>query len=219
MPHITDISGLAGVASAVVAMVFLPLMGIVRSSARLRKKLTKQHLALLMVAGFALMLIPFNDGMPLAAYVRGVTGDLSITTLFLLWCALLKPWFNSGITDSGVRYPLLMLIALVALAFYPMAMGASAFDPYRLGYGNPQFVSALLLIALAAWLWKFPLIALCIALATIAWSIGWYESDNIWDYLLDPFVSVYALAAVMFYVVKALWMRGRANELQPRIHK
>ena len=201
MPNFTDLTGLASVAGALAAAVLL-LPGISR--------LGKPRRATLLAAIFVLMLIPFG-GMPLAAYVRGVTGDLSITTLVLLGFALpknfwpgtrLKPWF--GATDARSRHALLILIALSALALYPMALGVGAFDPYRLGYGYPLFVSALLLIALAAWFWKFFLIALCIAFATFAWSVGWYESSNLWDYLLDPFVSIYALAAIMVHATKAL---------------
>jgi ATP/ADP translocase len=90
-----------------------------------------------------------------------------------------------------------------------MALGAGVFDPYRLGYGNPQFVAVLLLFALFAWYLESALIASCIALAMFAWSVGWYESDNIWDYLLDPFVSFYALAASLIYGARKLqkWQR------------
>jgi hypothetical protein len=118
----------------------------------------------------------------------------------LLWCALLRPW--CGATKGNSSFALLILIALAALALYPMAMGVGAYDLYRLGYGNPQFVAALLLLALAAWFRKSSLIALCIAFATLAWSLGWYESDNLWDYLLDPFLSIYALSAIMIHTVK-----------------
>lgn len=138
--------------------------------------------------------------MPIAAYVRGVSGDLSITTLVLLWCALLRPWCST--TKGNNRFTLLILIALPALALYPMALGAGTYDPYRLGYGDPLFVTVLLLLALLAWLSRFSIIALCIAFATLAWAVGWYESDNLWDYLLDPFVSIYALGALVIQLGK-----------------
>lgn len=158
-----------------------------------------------MVAGaiFVTALIPFS-GFPLAAYVRGATGDLSITTTVLLWCAMLRSWTGSGAVEPQHRLAFLLLVALAALALYPMALGFGALDPYRLGYGNPWFVTALLLVALLAWYREHYLPTLCIALATFAWSIGWYESDNLWDYLLDPFVSIYALAAVMMQSGKLL---------------
>ena len=200
MPHYTDITGLVGVASVTTASLLL-LPGVAR--------LSKSYLAILIGAVFVLMLIPIG-GMPLAAYIRGETGDLSITTQVLLWCALLRPW--CGATKGNNRFALLILIVLAALGLYPMALGVGAYDPYRLGYGNPQFVAALLLLALAAWFWKISLIALCIAFATLAWAVGWYESNNLWDYLLDPFVSTYALATIVVHAVKVLTQRRRSHE-------
>ena len=194
MPIFTDLTGLAGVALAVTATV--PLLPGMVNIARVRP-------GLLLAGVFVLLLIPAGT-LPLAAYVRGMTGDLSITTLVLLCCAMLRPWCGCVAVQAKHRLALLGLIALAALALYPMALGAGAYDPYRLGYGEPFFVSVLLLLALAAWLCRLPLVALCIALATLAWSVGWYESDNLWDYLIDPFVSVYALATIMIRGVKTL---------------
>lgn len=194
MPNFTDVAGLASVASTLAAsLLLLPWI----------RRLADRRRAWATGTVFVATLIPF-DGLPIAAYVRGAAGDLSITTMVLLWCALLRPWTGCGTGEPGHRLALLLLIALVALVFYPMALGLGAFDPYRLGYGNGWFASMLMLAALAAWSRKCYLIALCIALATLAWSIGWYESGNLWDYLLDPFVSIYALAALMTHAVKTL---------------
>ena len=199
MTNFTDLTGLASAASVTTAsLLMVPRIA----------RLGKAHLAMLLASVLVLTLIPFG-GMPLAAYVRGMTGDLSITTMVLLWCALLRPWDACAKVRSKHRYALLILIACSAIAFYPMALGAGLFDPYRLGYGNPQFVAALLFLALFAWYRESVLIALCIALALLAWSVGWYESDNIWDYLLDPFVAFYALAASLIYGANKLqkWQR------------
>src|SRR3989338_4174391 len=201
MTNFTDVTGLIGVDSAIgAAVLLLPLS----------KRLAKPHLAMLQAAVFIVALIPFN-GFPIAAYLRGATGDLSISTMTLLWCALLRPllntWPGCGMADSRHRLALLALIALAAIALYPMALGFGAFDPYRLGYGHWMFIAILFLVTLAAWLWRYYLIVLCLALAFLAWAIGWYESDNLWDYLLDPFVSIYALAAITVHAVKALHFR------------
>ncbi len=203
MANFTDLTGLAGVASAIAAAaLLLPWT----------KRLTQTRLAVVLGTVFVLSLIPFGT-LPVAAYVRGITGDLSTTTLVLLWCALLRPWCGCAAIGTEHRRVLLVLAALCALAFYPMALGAGSFDPYRLGYGNPQFMVALLVFALLAWFRRFTLVALCIALATLAWAAGWYESNNLWDYLLDPFVSVYALAAMMIFGVKMLSKSRRRNQL------
>jgi hypothetical protein len=204
MPNFTDVTGLASVASAMAAsLLLLPWI----------KRLAKPRLAMLQGTIFVVALIPFN-GFPLAAYVRGATGDLSITTMVLLWCALLGPWIGCSDAPSRHRLALVALIALAAVMFYPMALGFGAFDPYRLGYGHWLFVTVLSLVALAAWFWRYYLIALCIAFAAFAWAIGWYESGNLWDYLLDPFVSIYALTAIMIHVARvfdkaAAWQARR----------
>lgn len=194
MPNFTDLAGLAGVASALAAsLLWLPWI----------KRLAGLHRSWVAGGVFVATLIPLG-GLPLAAYVRGASGDLSITMQLLLWCTLLRPAIGCAAADRRQRMALWALIALAALALYPPALGFGAFDPYRLGYGNGQFVAALLLVALASWLWKNYLIALCIALATLAWATGWYESGNLWDYLLDPFVSVYALAATLKRAINRL---------------
>ena len=205
MPNFTDLAGLVSVASAIAASLLL-VPGITR--------LTKLRMVLLLGTTFVLSLVPFGT-IPIAAYVRGITGDLSITTLTLLWSALLRPYCGCIAVESKHRLALLLMIVLGALALYPMALGVGSFDPYRLGYGSSQFVAMLLLLALVAWFWKFTLIALCVAFATIAWAVGWYESDNLWDYLLDPFVSIYALAAIVVYAVKAVAQRDRSHKSQP----
>lgn len=202
MPNFTDLTGLASVATALAASLLL-LPGVKLLSSRQRTWATG--------AVFVIALVPLGD-MPLAAYVRGATGDLSITTLVLLWCALLRLWTGCATADSRQRLVLLALIALTAVFFYPMALGFGAFDPYRLGYGNGWFLFVLLAATLAAWFWRYYQLVLCIALATLAWATGWYESGNLWDYLLDPFVSIYALAALMTRAAKS----RRLPELQQR---
>jgi hypothetical protein len=190
MAHFTDLTGLAGIACSIAAGTLL-----LPQAARPNRS----RMAIMQAAVFTLALIPLG-AMPIAAYVRGITGDLSITTLVLLGCALSRPWHAP--TGTTQRQALLLLIALLALALYPMALGLGAFDPYRLGYGDPRLIAALLLIALLAWLRRFDLIALCIALAVLAWAAGWYESNNLWDYLLDPFAAIYALSTMTISAVQ-----------------
>jgi hypothetical protein len=202
MPNFTDLTGLASVASAATAAVLL-LPAIAR--------LPAPRLAMLLGAVFVAMLIPIGE-LPLAGYLRGATGDLSITTLVLLWCMLLMPWSRFNADDSKSRRALLLLVALAALVLYPLALGAAAFDSYRMGYGDTRFVAVLLLIALAAWIWKYHLIASCIAFAILAWAVGWYESGNLWDYLLDPWIAIYALLVNAMFGVRMLFQRCQAHE-------
>lgn len=192
MPHLTDLTGLASVASAMTASLLLfPRIA----------RLPRQQLAKWLGGCLVLVLVPLG-GLPLAGYVRGATGDLSITTQVLLWSALLTPWLENVHIEAGARRSLLMLVAAAAVFLYPLALGLGMHDPYRIGYGDPLFVTALLLLALLAWFYQRQPITLSIALATLAWSLGWHESDNLWDYLLDPFLAIYALSAVVLHALK-----------------
>jgi hypothetical protein len=185
MIHFTDATGLAGNALALVAACLL-LPGVSR--------LKGLRLALLLGAVAAIALIPFG-GLPLAAYLRGAIGDLSITSVLLLLLVLARPLL--GLPISRPRSIGLALIVLGALVLYPKALGLGAGDPYRLGYGDVGLLAGLLILALTALWRRLPGIALGLALPVAAWAAGWYESSNLWDYLLDPLVAIYAAAALL----------------------
>jgi len=183
----TDATGLAS-AVAASAVLALELPGI----ARLRRR----HPALVLVTAVALILVPLG-ALPAAVYVRGGLGDLSITSMVLLLRGLLRPVFRWGPIDAKSRLALQVLMAVGGLVLYPPALGLGRFDPYRWGYGDSGFTIALLLLATAAWFLRLHLATSCLALAVLAHAAGWYESRNLWDYLLDPLVSTWGLSALL----------------------
>jgi hypothetical protein len=193
-PAYTDFTGLAGI---VVALAAAPLA--IPGARRMRRS----RLAALLATVAVLVLIPFNP-LSVAACVRGGSGDLSITTLILLGSAILRALTGWATADRDARFGLLAFISVAALALYPLALGLGMFDPYRLGYGALALVGALSAVALAAWYGRRHLIAICLALAMLAWTVRWYESTNLWDYLLDPLVSFYALGCVVGRGVRRL---------------
>lgn len=199
MIHFTDVTGLAGNALAIVAV----------SSRMLQLfRLPRAKLAWPLAAIFVAVLIPFGN-IPLAGYLRGAIGDLSITSLLLLIAALLRVRYDKLSLPDRDKW--LLLIALTATGFYPMALGWGSFDPYRLGYGNLWFIGVLLIFSLVAALWRMPMVAFAIALPVLMWSAGWYESGNLWDYLLDPLVAIYAIGASIKYAVRNLQESSRAD--------
>ena len=200
MIHFTDATGLLGGALAIAVMV---------SRALAAFRVSRQHLAWALAATFLVALIPIG-GLPAAGYVRGAIGDLSITSLVLLCVAVLHAL--RGWPALPGRNELLLLIVIAAAGFYPLALGWGDYDPYRLGYGSDWLLAYLLGLALLA-VWKgFPFIAISIALSVTAWSAGWYESANLWDYLLDPLVSIYAAAAITMQGIRKL---RTAQEAKP----
>jgi hypothetical protein len=197
MPTLTDLTGLAG-ATAALAAVFLALPGVSR--------LRQAHPVVLLLVSVAVALAPVA-ALPAAGYARGIVGDLSLTTLLLLLRSLLRPVCGWGPVETRIRVALQVLVALGGLALYPPALGLGGLDPYHLGYASLGLLTALFLVAMVAWLLGLPLVAACVALAVLAWAVGACESRNLWDYLIDPFVSAYGLGALLLR--GAVWGRGR----------
>jgi hypothetical protein len=141
--------------------------------------------------------------LPLAAYVRGFTGELSVTSMLLLWTAYFSP--------KEIHVPAAMKgwIAIIALAFYPLALGVSMLDPYAWGYGSITLLAAVIITALIAWLAGSNRIAIILALAILAWAAGWHESTNLWDYILDPFLGLWAIGSL----IRSAW-RERVTRVQ-----
>ncbi|MEY3225141.1 MAG: hypothetical protein RL565_1331 [Pseudomonadota bacterium] len=127
--------------------------------------------------------------LPLSAYVRGVTGDLSIVTLLLLWSSMLP---SAEKTPLGFKVPL----ALIAIVFYPLALGFGMMDPYAWGYGSISLLIAVVLFAIVCGLAGWTKGVWILSFAIIAWAVHWHESANLWDYLLDPFLAIWALFAI-----------------------
>ena len=143
---------------------------------------------------------PLGLGMelPLAAYVRGVVGDLSIVAMLLLWTSLLP-------MNKSAPLAFKFAIALVAIAFYPFALGLGMIDPYVWGYGSIAFFITVLFFALVCGIANWSKGVWIIAIAILAWAAHWHESSNLWDYLLDPFLAIWALTGL----IAALYRRRR----------
>ena len=146
-------------------------------------------LAVLLLVNLFFWPLGMSLELPLAAYVRGVTGELSIVTMLLLWSSMLPA---AKKTPLGFK----VAVALIAIAFYPLALGLGMLDPYAWGYGSIGFLIATIFFAIACGLAGWTKGVWILSIAIIAWTVHWHESANLWDYLLDPFLAVWALLAI-----------------------
>lgn len=177
------------------------------------QKLMQQELPLIAKVSLILLLgnlffWPLGLGMelPLTAYVRGVTGDLSIVLTLLLWSSLLP---SSKTTPIVFK----LAIAMIALGFYPFALGLGMVDPYAWGYGSTAFLIAVLVFALVCGLANWAKGVWIIAIAIIAWAAHWHESANLWDYLLDPFLAIWMLFALFGMLIKRRSAKAQSGYL------
>ena len=92
---------------------------------------------------------------------------------------------------SQLRGACVLLVGL-ALWFYPTSMGSTYLDPYALGYGNFTLSTILLLVGLLAWVLRAYASCLILVAAQVAFHLDLLDSDNLWDYLLDPWLVFWA---------------------------
>jgi hypothetical protein len=144
--------------------------------------------ALMLLAGW----IPAG-GLPAVAYLRGVVGDLSLSTLLLLSASLLSYILGRRLIEAREQAAWFAVVIAAALFLYPMALGLGGFDPYALGYGSHALATVLLLLTLAAWAARCHYAVLSVLAAVAAFLAGLLDSTNLWDYLIDPLLAGYAL--------------------------
>lgn len=192
MPRVTDLFGLA-TAACLTAAAALALPG----AARLRKA----RPLLAAAAALVLALVPLG-GLPVAGYVRGVLGDLSVTTTLLLLHHLLRPGLGLAAIDARSRVTLQALVATGGVVLYPLALGFGPTDPYRLGFADGRLVGLVLVAAVGAWIARLHFVASVLALSVVAWAAGLAESRNLWDYLLDPLVAAWGLVALLLRLTR-----------------
>ena len=153
-----------------------------------------------------LLFWPLGMNLPLVAYIRGVTGDLSIVLTLLLWSSLLP---SSKPTPLAFQFA----VAIIALCFYPFAVGLGMTDPYVWGYGSIAFLAAVLFFALVCGLVNWSKGVWIIAIAIIAWAAHWHESANLWDYLLDPLLAIWALITLIGVLYRRRRDKARSGYL------
>ena len=143
---------------------------------------------------------------PIAGYVRGISGDLSITTMLLLASTAVRFAGGPKLHDRRELQTLAALVLAGAAFLYPMALGLTSFDPYALGYPHRVrgFLLGLATVALVAWFRGRLLLPLAIVLALAAFRIELLESTNLWDYLLDPWLAVGMFCWVGFTIFAQL---------------
>ncbi|WP_411880224.1 hypothetical protein [Polaromonas sp. YR568] len=143
---------------------------------------------------FVLLWCPVGPArLPLVAYVRGISSDLSISFVAIACLGMCQRLSGARLVDGRERALVNVAFAAGALFLYPLALGWGDWDAYRLGWGSVGLWAVLLVLSLACWAKGFRLLPFLVALALLAWVAGALESTNLWDYLIDPWLAVAAI--------------------------
>lgn len=160
---------------------------------------------ILLAGSLLLSLVPVQ-GISLALQLRTYIGDLSIASLVLLgWATLAR--FGLPRACGRDRLASLALFAGLAVLLYPAALGLSYADPYQLGFEPRPMLLVIGLLCAVLIVQRSWLGALALVLATLAFALRLGASENYWDYLIDPYLALYSLGALLSAAVR--WLLAR----------
>ncbi|MDA0978853.1 MAG: hypothetical protein O3B72_09865 [Proteobacteria bacterium] len=149
------------------------------------------HRGLVFAATFTLCLVPLPI-YPLTHYIRVIVGDLSVVTVMTLVLIAAERLRSMPLLAQQEKLNIAALVVGVCLVLYPTALGFTTFDLYARGYYPIILAPALLALfgycLLSSRYWAAALLAAGFA----GYALGILDSDNLWDYLVDPVLLCYA---------------------------
>ena len=148
----------------------------------------------IVVASLFLLLFPVVTE-PLVIYLRGFTGDFSVAMLLLSAATIGSILVQKDIIASHDKKFFYLMITLMSLVLYPPSLGWGRVDTYQFGYSFWLVEWVLVALGLLAFSLRAPLTVVWIATALISYQLSLFESRNLWDYLIDPIVSVIAISS------------------------
>jgi hypothetical protein len=156
-------------------------------------------LALAACAAFVFVSI---DDDTIAWYIRGCVGDLSLTTLLLLGATVWHRLSGHEVITRRDHGAVFACTTPAGLVLYPLALGAGGWDPYEIGYRPLALLGVLLGLAILG-RWRGYRAAAFVPVIVLVWCAGLLESNNLWDYMMDPVVAIYGF----FWLIDALRRR------------
>ena len=153
-----------------------------------------------------IVVIPVG-GLPLGRWFTGLCANFSLPLLALTAAVIGRRAFDAELLGKNGMRAALWFGAVAGCILFPMALGLGSFDPYLLGWNfSWLFVGSGALAALL--LWRGNRFGLVLLSAIAAYHLGLLESDNYWDYLVDPVYFFISLAAVCLQWSRSFRRRG-----------
>lgn len=137
---------------------------------------------------------PFDS--PLVYYVRALTDDLSVPTIVLSGAHLGSRLLGTPTASREQQRALMWTVVFGGMILFPATFLPLGVDPYEWGYSR-EMNAVVLALASVAWCIGARLTATAMALSVLANVVGLYRATNLWNYLIDPFLSGYAAAVLI----------------------
>lgn len=148
-------------------------------------------------------------GHPLPWWSASLTPDFSVVMAGLLAAGIAQRVSGRALFSSREWSAAWIFGAVAALVVYPSAFGVGPgnFDAYALGWPWLFWRESFALfggvaVVCAALLWRGNRFGILLLLAVAAYAGRIQESENFWDYVLDPVYAAVSLVAVLAMAVR-----------------
>ena len=158
-------------------------------------------------------------GHPLPFWSSSLSANFSVIMVVLLVLGILDRAGFPGVFRRRDWVAAWIFSALASLLLYPSALGLGPqnFDAYALGWPWLFRVYSLALfggagLAAALLIWWGNRFGYVLSLALFGYMAGFQESENLWDYLLDPVYGAVSLLFVLAGSVHRFISRSREED-------
>lgn len=170
----------------------------------LKKYKTRYHILTLLII-LLIFCIPIKH-LIIAEYIYGVLAGLSISSICLLIYTNIKlvrfdknNIKNQNNKSINLYFYTLSILGLIIYPFHLLIITKT--DPNSWGFSPIIFSLVISLIAIIYFIYQKKLAAIILLITLICFNLNLLNSANLWNYLIDPFLFIYAF---IFSVIKLI---------------
>lgn len=158
-------------------------------------------------------------GHALPFWSASLSSNFSVTMVALLIIGILDRAGLHGVFRPREWKAAWIFGAVASLLLYPSALGLGPqnFDAYALGWPWLFWAQSLVLfggagLSAALLIWRGNRLGYVLGLALLGYAIGFQESENLWDYLLDPVYGAVSLLVVFAWLTRRFILRSPKSD-------
>jgi len=142
-------------------------------------------------------------GLPLARWLVGINANFSFPLVAVVFNKAWEHASGSRLFDRQASMASWVFGLYSGLVLYPMALGLGGFDPYAFGWGFSWLFIILAMVTIAFLLIKNRFAAVLMA-CILGYDLNLLESQNLWDYVVDPFFVLFSFAALSNWLIRRM---------------